>query len=108
MWVKAADKHEISAALLLDLSAAFDLVGLVILLGKLSLYGLDQSAEDWFALYLRNQMQYVQFEAKLRDPKPTGDRGVSQGSLLRPLLFLFYNNFPETKYPAEEVIESIQ
>ena len=76
MWIKAADKHEISAALILNLSAAFDLVDLVVLLGKLRLYGLNQSAEDWFSLYFRNQMQYVQVEAQLSNPKPTGDQGV--------------------------------
>ena len=57
MWLRAAEQGDLSAALLLDLSAAFDLVDHGILLGKLRLYGLDKQSEDWFASYLKDRVQ---------------------------------------------------
>ena len=83
MWLRAADRGDISAALLLDLSAAFDLVDHEILVGKLRLYGLGPSAIKWIISYLKDRTQYVQVESSLSDPKPTGTQGVPQGYILQ-------------------------
>ena len=51
-WVKAAAAGQVSGAVLLDLSAAFDLVDPDLLIKKLRIYGLDKSSLDWVASYL--------------------------------------------------------
>ena len=90
LWLLAAERHEISASLLLNLSATFDLVEHEILLGKLGIYGFSPSSLNWFASYLKDRIQYVQVESRLSDPQPTGSQGAPQGSLLGPLLFLIF------------------
>ena len=54
LWLQTADNGKLTAALLLDLSAAFDLVDHQVLIGKLRLYGLDETSLKWFTSYLHN------------------------------------------------------
>ena len=51
-WVQAASKGQISGAVLLDLSAAFDLVPPDTLIKKLEIYGLDSDFISWIGLNL--------------------------------------------------------
>ena len=43
-WITAMEKNEISAVIMLDMSAAFDVVDTSILLGKMKIYGFDESS----------------------------------------------------------------
>ena len=54
-WVKAANNGKVSSVVLLDLSAAFDLMSLEILLEKLRIYGIDKDCLKWKMNYLTDR-----------------------------------------------------
>lgn len=81
---------------LLDFSRAFDSISIPLLLSKLRYYGLQDTSVSWFENYLSGRLQSV----KLANGGDGGDvlsdfklltRGVPQGSILGPLLFILYS-----------------
>ena len=88
-WVMAASAGQVSAVVLIDLSAAFDLVDSDILLKKLKIYGLEESFLSWIKSYLSERHQAVWIDHIYSDFRPHSI-GVPQGSNLGPLFFLIY------------------
>ena len=88
-WVQAAHRGQVSGAILLDLSAAFDLVPPDTLVEKLKVYGLDDSFLSWVKSYMCDRYQAVWIDHALTDLLHC-DVGVPQGSNLGPLLFMLY------------------
>ena len=86
----SSDKGFISLRVLLDLSAAFDTIGHLILIDRLkNLVGLSGQALSWIRSYLseRHQFVYTANESSYR----SGVRyGIPHGSVLGPLLFSLY------------------
>ena len=62
-----------------------------VLLAKLSLYGIQESAYDWFKSYLNNRTQKCVVTGSLSKVCSLGF-GVPQGTMLGPLLLLIYIN----------------
>ena len=68
-WVRASDNGNVSLAVLLDLSAAFDLVSPEILLEKLRIYGVHRDCLSWLKSYLLERRQGVWIDNVLSDWK---------------------------------------
>ena len=85
------DESAYAIGVFIDLQKAFDTVDHEILLSKLCHYGIRGTSNNWFRSYLTNRQQFVTVNGKDSDLRIM-KFGVSQGSVLGPLLFLIYIN----------------
>ena len=88
---KQMDVGEIPINIYIDLSKAFDTLDHTILLAKLRYYGIRGVAHKLMLNYLSHRYQYVEYNG-VQSSSQHINTGVPQGSILGPLLFLFYIN----------------
>ena len=77
-WVESLENDEMAGVMMLDLSAAFDLVDHQLLLQKLELLGFDKPAVLWMWSYLCGRSQCVYVDGKFSDLESV-EVGVPQG-----------------------------
>ena len=83
---------KVTLGVFIDLSKAFDTVNHAIPLQKLECYGITGSTRKWFESCLKNRTQFISFGNECNTQPRKIICGVSQGSILGPLLFLIYVN----------------
>ena len=87
------DSGKLIGAIYLDLTKVFDPTGHNVLIDKLLKFGICGKSRDWFVEYLFNRSQTVEINGSRSVVEPIVS-DFPQGSILRPLLFMFYNDFP--------------
>uniref|UniRef100_A0A8C7Z1Z2 ribonuclease H n=1 Tax=Oryzias sinensis TaxID=183150 RepID=A0A8C7Z1Z2_9TELE len=103
-WLTHLDDKKYVGAVLLDFTAAFDVIDHDILLAKLKCYGFSQLSLSLIRNYLNGRTQKVLFNGSLSETKFMSC-GVPQGSCLGPLLFsVFVNDMSQEMRNAEVVL----
>ena len=87
-WIEDVDAGKMVGVLLCDQSAAFDICDHYLLIEKMKLMGVEDTA--WFWSYLSGRMQSCSIDGQVSAPLNIPHCGVPQGSIGGPILWLLF------------------
>lgn len=88
--MKQIEQKRKTGSIFIDIRKAFDSVDHKILLNKLKNAGLQNKAYDLIQNYFVNRYQFVEYSEGVCSDKFLIKTGVPQGSILGPILFIFF------------------
>ena len=88
-WACDIDRGNVNAVVFLDLKKAFDTVDHEILLSMLNIYGVGDTANNWFKSYLNGHNQKCFVNGCLSQNRSLAC-GIPQGTILGHLSFILY------------------
>ena len=101
-WIDVLENGDAAGIMMLDLSAAFDLVDHSLLLQKLEVMGFTEESIAWLKSYLTDRSQCIHLDGQFSELLPI-ITGVPQCSVLGALLYiLFVNELPEVVHHHED------
>ena len=90
-WCVNIDRGLLNGVVFIDLKKAFDTIDHEVLISKLRAYGVDDLTLPWFRSYLADRKQRCFVNGQFSNSSFI-TKGVPQGSIIGPLLFLVYIN----------------
>jgi hypothetical protein len=92
IFTEELDQNNLVGLILIDLSAAYDMVDHFLLIKKLKHLGVHENSLKWFISYLKNRTQLVEIETVRSNNINMPDCSVVQGGVGAGILYNIYTN----------------